>query len=250
MTPKLEICCYSVESVRAAALGGADRVEFCASPQEGGTTPSYAGIELARGIPGIGLYVIIRPRGGDFCYSATELNCMKRDIEVAGSLGADGVVIGVLKPDGRVDKSRCRELAGLAGSMDITFHRAFDMTEDPFRALDDIYDVGIRRVLTSGTRNTVDEGLEVLTGLVRHAGENLGIMAGSGVRLHNLEQLYHAGIREFHSSAAQTQPSSMQYRNPHIHMGKEGRTDEYAISIVDENLVRTMRERLLEQVRS
>ncbi|QEC52955.1 copper homeostasis protein [Anseongella ginsenosidimutans] len=241
MRPELEICCYSVDSVRAAACGGADRVELCASPPEGGITPSHATIELAREVRGIKLYVIIRPRGGDFCYSPLEFNIMKRDIEVAGNLGADGVVIGILQPDGHIDKARTRELVELARPMDITFHRAFDMSADPARALQDIYETGIRRVLSSGTRNTVDEGLPVLADLARRAGQGFGIMAGSGVKLHNLEALHRAGIRQFHSSASKTLPSAMQYRNPHIQMGKEGGVDEYAVSVADENLIRDMR---------
>lgn len=244
MSVKLEICCYSVESVMAAARGGADRVELCASAPEGGVTPSYATIEYARKVSGIELYVIIRPRGGDFYYSPAEFDMMKRDIEIAGSLGADGVVIGLLRPDGSIDTERTGELVELAGPMDVTFHRAFDMSADPARALEAIYEVGIRRILSSGARNTVDEGLEMLAELVSKAGQGLHIMAGSGVKLHNLEALYGAGIREFHSSASAIRPSPMQYRNPHIRMGKEGQTDEYAVSVADEALVREMRRRL------
>lgn len=304
MKPQLEICCYSVESVAAAASGGADRVELCASRPEGGVTPSYATIELAREVPGIGLYVIIRPRGGDFCYSAREFNCMKRDIAIAGRLGADGVVIGMLQPDGSVDKERLKVLVDAAGDMDITFHRAFDMSRDPEKALDDIRELGIYRVLSSGTRNTVDEGLPVLTALVRQAAGKqaatkqaaakqaaakqagkaqqtaperpggkaqpdteqspgleasdvpgaerqsgpdlrpMAIMAGSGVNAGNLEALYQAGIRQFHSSAAKSIPSVMQFRNPHIHMGKQGGRDEYVTWEADEQLVSQMRLKL------
>lgn len=233
-----------MESVRAAARGGADRVELCASAPEGGVTPSHGSIELARAIPGIGLYVIIRPRGGDFCYSLLEFESMKRDIAAARSLGADGVVIGILKPDGKVDTDRTKELVQLAGPMDITFHRAFDMSLDPVQALDAVYQTGIRRILTSGTRNTVDEGLGIMAELVRRAEKGLAIMAGSGVKIHNLEALYRAGIRQFHSSASKTIPSVMHYRNPHIHMGKEGGIDEYALSVADEDLIRNMRRRL------
>lgn len=271
MRPQLEICCYSVESVAAAARGGADRVELCASRPEGGVTPSYSAIELAREVPGIGLQVIIRPRGGDFCYSSREFSCMKRDIAIARGLGADGVVIGMLLPDGSIDKDRLRVLVETAGEMDITFHRAFDMSRDPVTALEDIRRLGIYRVLSSGTRNTVDEGLPVLAALVRQAAGTsqsdaaqspsagpvaspgrsrrpgpggVTIMAGSGVNLGNLEALYQAGIRQFHSSASKSIPSVMQFRNPDIHMGKEGGGDEYVRSEADEQLIRQMRQKL------
>lgn len=244
MKLQLEICCYSVESVRAAARGGADRVELCASPPEGGITPSQASIQLARDVPGLGLYVIIRPRGGDFCYSPLEFETMKRDIEVAGSLGADGVVIGILQPDGSIDKGRTRELVEIARPMDVTFHRAFDMCADPFRALGDLYETGIGRVLSSGSRPTVEEGLEVLAALAEKAGDRISIMAGSGVKPGNLEVLFRAGIREFHSSAARSYPSPMEYRNPFVHMGKDKDFDEYARSAADEGLVAELRRRL------
>lgn len=241
----LEICCYSVESVETAARAGADRVELCANPLDGGTTPSYAAIELAVGVPGTGVNVIIRPRGGDFCYSDTEFSLMKRDLEVVKSLGADGVVIGILNPDGSVDKKRCMELVRIAEGLDITFHRAFDMSNDPFRALDTIHSLGIGRILTSGTRNTVNQGLEILHALVLHAAGRLSIMAGGGVRLENMESLYQAGIREFHSSASAIRPSGMEYYNPFINMGKAGSgTDEYAISTADYDTILAMRRKL------
>lgn len=240
----LEICTYSVDSVAAAARGGAHRAELCASAQEGGVTPSYACIEAARKVPGIGLYIMIRPRGGDFCYSPLEFELMKRDIEIAGELGADGIVFGILMPDGNVDKTRTAELRRLAGPMDVTFHRAFDMSRDPMAALEVIGEAGIRRILTSGGQNTAEEGIELLARLTEKAGDQISIMAGSGVRIHNMEALFRAGIRAFHSSAAGTVPSLMQYRNPAISMGKEGQTDEYAIPVVDESLVRAMRIRL------
>jgi len=242
MKPELEICCYSVESVRAAARGGANRVELCASPPEGGVTPSYGCIELAREVPGVALYVIIRPRGGDFCYSREEFRCMKRDVLAAQKLGADGVVLGILTPEGNIDQDRTRELVELAGGMDVTFHRAFDMCSDPMGALEVIRDCGIRRILSSGTRNTVNEGMQVLAELVR-AGR-VPIMAGSGVNADNLDALYRIGIRQFHSSASKAFPSPMQYRNPHIQMGKGARIDEYAVMQADEALIGEMRRRL------
>src|SRR3546814_830182 len=233
---KLEICCYSVESVMAAANGGADRVELCASAPEGGVTPSYATIEKSREVPGFGLYVIIRPRGGDFCYSPVEFDTMKRDIVMARELGADGIVTGLLLPGGNIDVERTSELVRMAGAMDVTFHRAFDMCADLMLALEDVYQTGIRRVLTSGGRNTAPEGLEILANLTAAAGDRLSIMAGSGVRATNLEALYLAGIREFHSSASAPRPSPMHYRHPNIRMGKDGEGEENKITIADTQL--------------
>ncbi|SMO52386.1 copper homeostasis protein CutC [Solitalea koreensis] len=246
----LEICCYSVESVAEAAKGGASRVELCDNVQEGGTTPSSGTIELAKAIPGIQVYVIIRPRGGDFCYSATEFEVMKYDIKRAKELGVDGVVLGILLPDGHVDKDRMKELLDLAAPLDITFHRAFDMTVDPFAALDEIADLGIKRILSSGTFNTAIEGLDLLQKLVKHSSGRVTIMAGSGVNESNIEALYKIGIREFHSSAMTFVSTEMNFQNPKIKMGKEGQGSEFEKTIVDIDKVRGMRRKIDELLQS
>ncbi|MCO4292906.1 copper homeostasis protein CutC [Solitalea sp. MAHUQ-68] len=243
-SPTLEICCYSAESVAEAAKGGAHRVELCDSMQDGGTTPSMGTIAMARKVQGIKLYVIIRPRGGDFCYNATEFEVMKYDITEAKKLGADGVVIGILNADGSIDEKRTKQLVELAMPMDVTFHRAFDMSNDPFEALETIYACGIKRILTSGTFNTAPEGLEILKSLVEKAGNRIAIMAGSGVNATNMELLYNAGIRHFHSSATKYVNTEMEYRNPNIKMGKEGQLSEFEKPIVDIEKVKAMKELL------
>ena len=147
-----ELCAYTVESCRAAARAGMTRVELCASPGEGGTTPSAAAVRMARSIPGLELAVMIRPRGGDFLYTAQEFDQMRLDIEYARSCGADAVVLGLLLPDGRIDTERTAELVAAAGAMEVTFHRAADLTPDPVEAVGDILAAGCRRILTSGGR--------------------------------------------------------------------------------------------------
>lgn len=243
---ELEICCYSAESVAEAAKGGANRVELCDSMQDGGTTPSAGTIVQARKVKGIKLYVIIRPRGGDFCYNEVEFEAMKFDIEEAGKLGADGIVIGLLNPDGTVDVKRTKELAELAGSMDVTFHRAFDMTSDPHKALETIIECGISRILTSGTYNTAIEGVDVLKELVQQANGRIAIMAGSGVNAGNMEPLQQAGVRQFHSSAMKFVSTEMQYQNPKIKMGKESQQSEFEKPIADVEKVKAMKKMLID----
>jgi copper homeostasis protein len=161
MSIVLEICIDSVEAAMAAQQGGANRVELCADLLEGGTTPSAGTIHLARRSIDIDLNVIIRPRGGDFCYTPVEFEVMKLDIETAKAAGANGVVIGVLNEDGSVDADRTSELVTLARPMSVTFHRAFDMARDPYQALETLIDLGVDRVLTTGQESSVLEGLDL-----------------------------------------------------------------------------------------
>ena len=166
---RFEICANSVASCIAAQEGGADRVELCAGIPEGGTTPSYGMIRNARQAISIGLNVIIRPRGGDFLYTEEEITEMVYDIEAARSLGADGLVFGCLTPEGNVDKKLMKRLMDAAGNIPVTFHRAFDHCRDPFKALEDIIELGCVRILTSGCRPTAFEGVELLAQLVEKA---------------------------------------------------------------------------------
>ena len=176
----LEVCVDSAESAIAAQAGGAARVELCDNLLEGGTTPSAGTIELARKHLNIAMNVIIRPRGGDFDYSDLEFEIMQRDIQVARERGADGVVIGILKPNGTIDKTRTCRLIALARPMSVTFHKAFDVTRDPFEALDTLIEVGVDRVLTSGQEASVIEGLGVVKELQPPApdGEPARLCAG------------------------------------------------------------------------
>jgi copper homeostasis protein len=227
----LEICAASVASCVAAQEGGADRIELCDNLLEGGTTPSYATISLAREKVKIALYPIIRPRGGDFLYSELEYETMQRDIVMCKELGCDGVVIGLLTPDGKVDIPRTRALVELAWPMGVTFHRAFDMTSDPLQALEDVIATGCERILTSGHRNTAIAGTALLAELVKKADGRIAILVGSGVRSTNIAQLIkETGAQEFHTTAKAYIESGMQYRNPNVSMGGIPGVPEYGIS--------------------
>jgi len=234
----IEVCANSLESALAAQAGGAARVELCAALAEGGLTPSPAAIELAREKTRIKLHILIRPRGGDFCYDDTEFAVMKRDIAFCQRAGADGVVIGMLNPDGSVDLARMRELVSTARPMAVTFHRAFDMAADAFRALDDVLALGVERLLTSGQRGSAMDGKELIAELVRRAGNRLIVMPGAGVNEGNIRELMAVtGAREFHLSGQKKVTSRMKYRNPHVFMGVPG-LPEYEIGVTDAETIR------------
>ncbi|MCE5204504.1 MAG: copper homeostasis protein CutC [Porphyromonadaceae bacterium] len=217
---KLEICANSVASCLEAQKGGAWRVELCAAIPEGGTTPSYGDIAMARELLQIKLHVIVRPRGGDFLYSVLEHLIMLKDIENARRLGVDGVVIGCLTPEGEVDMTRNRELLEAAAGMSVTFHRAFDMCRDPFESLERIIELGCDRLLTSGQQPKAEQGIDLLNKLVEKAGDRIIIMPGSGVNAGNIAKLAkETGAREFHLSARESVESGMIYRNPDLKMG-------------------------------
>ena len=212
---ELEVIGFDLASCVIAETHGANRIELCANPHEGGTTPSHGMIAVARGSTAIALFPIIRPRGGDFLFSQPEFQAMITDVEQCAHLGCDGVVIGMLLEDGRVDVDRCAELIAHAGSMQVTFHRAFDRVRDPLTSLEQIIDLGCTRILTSGLHPNVDLGKEMLRTLVQAAGDRIMIMPGSGVRSDNvLELAKFTGAKAFHSSARASHPSSMAYINP------------------------------------
>lgn len=213
--PLLEVAANSVASALAAQEGGAGRVELCAALELGGVTPSYAEIATARDQLAIPLYVLIRPRGGDFLYNDFECEVMQRDIEMCVALGCDGVVLGVLDAQGQVDAARCRALVSAAGPLGITFHRAFDMVREPARALEALIDLGCERVLTSGAQASAIEGAAQIRALLAQAAGRLVVMPGAGVHARNIGELAQAtGAKEFHASAKQQLPSRMRHRQP------------------------------------
>lgn len=223
-----EICVDSVAGARAAKEAGADRVELCADLMEGGITPSRGMMREARKIDGIRLHVIIRPRGGDFLFDAEELAIQRHDIQTAKTEGADGVVIGLLKAEGTIDIERTRELVALARPLKVTFHRAFDMTPEPFAALETLIGIGIDRVLTSGQEATVLEGLPLIKELVRRAGDRIVVMPGGGITARNVARIVRgAKPREIHFAALELQNGAMQYRREHVVIGGELRPPEY-----------------------
>lgn len=217
---RIEICANSVESCIAAEEGGADRVELCASIPEGGTTPSYGTISLARDSIKIGLNVIIRPRGGDFLYAPRELDEMERDIEMCRRIGVDGLVFGVLCPDGSVDETAMSRLMNASGELPVTFHRAFDHTSNPFAALEAIISAGCSRILTSGQQPSARQGIPLLKELVDRSAGRISIMPGCGVREDNIAEIAQGtGAREFHFSARESVESGMGFRNERVFMG-------------------------------
>jgi copper homeostasis protein len=235
----LEICTYSVEGSIAAQAGGAHRVELCDNLPEGGTTPSAATIALARKHLTIDLHIMIRPRGGDFYYSTIEFETMAKDIEVAKSLGANGVVLGILLPDGTVDIRRTQKLVALARPMSVTFHRSFDMTRDPISALEDIICCGADRILTSGQKNSAPDSVEILKELIDRAGERIVIMPGSGINDQTVLILVNAtGAKEFHMSAKKKIDGSMKFRKSGISMAGIKDIDEYHRWVTDGEQVR------------
>jgi copper homeostasis protein len=223
-----EVCIDSVAGVRAAKTVGANRVELCADLLEGGITPSQGMIRQARAVGGIGLHIMIRPRGGDFIFDEDELAIMRADIETAKLEGADGVVIGLLNADGGIDAERTGELSSLARPLSVTFHRAFDMTRHPLQALEALVELGIDRVLTSGQEATVLEGLPLLSKLFELAGDRIVVMPGGGITSRNIGRIVDAlKPKEIHFAALQSVSSSMRFRRPHVFMGGELRPPEY-----------------------
>ncbi|GAB3687938.1 copper homeostasis protein CutC [Spirosoma flavus] len=214
----VEVCAYSLESCLTAQMAGAGRIELCGGMAEGGTTPSAGLIQLARKHLKIPFYVMIRPRGGDFLYTETELDVMQADIKLAKSLGADGVVLGLLRPDGTVDEERSKALIELAYPLPVTFHRAFDMTRDPLEALEAVIRTGAVRILTSGQQQTVGAGLATLRQLAHQVGNRIEIMAGAGVNERNAKALIDAGVHALHLSGSRKEDSDMTYRQPAVSM--------------------------------
>lgn len=220
----VEVCANGVESCIAAQEGGADRVELCAGIPEGGTTPSYGEIKVARRVlTTTRLHVIIRPRGGDFLYSDLEIERMAADIAACRDLGVDGVVFGCLNADGTFDVEKNRYLIECSKGMSVTCHRAFDRAANPEDALETLIDLGFDRILTSGQQPKAIQGADLLAQLNRQAAGRIILMAGSGVTEQNIRELQEmTGLHEFHFSCREPQPSAMQYINPNLYMGRPG----------------------------
>lgn len=235
----IEVCIDSVESAIASQIGGADRVELCDNLFEGGTTPSAGCIRIVRRNIDIDLFVMIRPRGGDFLYSEIEFEVMKEDIKMAKDLGADGVVFGILKSDGTIDKQRSKELIELARPMGVTFHRAFDMTPDPFAALDVLMDLEVDRLLTSGQEPSAFEGAELISRLVKKAEGKIKIMPGAGIKEKNIHKIREiTGCEEFHVTGRKARKSAMQFMKNDVFMGGELRLDEYVNTYTTSGLIK------------
>ncbi|MFP9228371.1 copper homeostasis protein CutC [Pectobacterium cacticida] len=238
---KLEVCCYSVDCAITAAQAGADRIELCAGLREGGLTPSYGVLRDACEKVAIPVHPIVRPRGGDFCYSATEFAAIKYDIERVREMGFPGVVVGVLNEEGNIDLRKMREIMVVAEGMAVTFHRAFDLCLNPYIALEQLTELGVARILTSGQQQTAENGLRLLCELTQLSRGPV-IMAGSGVRLTNLQKFQQAGIQELHSSAGRWMSSPMRYRKIGVSMCSDTELDEFTQYYVDGDVVAAMKQ--------
>lgn len=197
----LEICANSIESALNAQNGGADRIELCTHLEVGGLTPSHGLIKVAKELINIPIYVLIRPRAGDFVYSKIEMEVMKEDVQFCAEMGCAGVVIGCLNADRTICWEQTEQLLEKAGYMDVTFHRAFDQCPNPFEALETLREMGIQRVLTSGCPTSAIEGVATLGELVDEADDDIIVMPGGGIRPENLKTLMQTGASEYHSSA-------------------------------------------------
>jgi copper homeostasis protein len=212
MNFKLEVIAFDIESCFIAQKCGATRIELCDNQGEGGTTPSQGFINQAREKISIELFPIIRPRGGDFLYTGDEFEIMKTDVVICKEMGCDGIVTGILNSDGSVDKKRMKVLTNLAYPMSVTFHRAFDRTNDAFKALEDIIEIGCERILTSGQKPTAMEGIDLIEALVNKADNRIIIMPGSGIKSDNIIEIAQkTKAQEFHSSARNFISSKMEY---------------------------------------
>lgn len=237
----IEICATNIQSALAAQEGGAQRIELCDNLYEGGTTPSCATIKKAKELLNIPINVMIRPRGGDFLYNDMEFDVMWEDISICKEMGIHGVVFGLLLPDGNIDIKRTRQLVNYAQPLSITFHRAFDMTPDPYSALEQLIDCGINRLLTSGQKNKVTEGKDLIRSLIQKADGRIIIMPGSGINENNIKEIRDfTGAKEFHLTGRKLAESNMKFRKNDIFMGGLPQIPEYGIYTTDVHLVKNM----------
>ncbi len=242
---QIEVCCGSVDDAVEAEKGGADRVELNSAIFLGGLTPSLGSIIEAKERLNIPVMVMIRPRAGGFCYTQAEMAVMLHDTKLAVEHGVDGLAFGILTPDGSVDAERCKRIIELAQGRQTVFHRAFDVTPDPLKALDQLVDLGFSRVLTSGQERTVLEGIETIKKLIIHAGGRIEILPGSGLRPHNIRAFVEqTKATQVHFSAfGQRLDSSMQNR-PHVTFNGSLRPPEDRYDLIDHNIVQSVSELL------
>jgi copper homeostasis protein len=238
----IEIATSDFTTTKSAVEGGADRIELCANLAEGGTTPSYGTIKQCREAFDVLLYPIIRPRGGDFLYTKDEFAIMVNDIKLCKELKADGIVIGLLNMDGSIDIARTAELIEMAYPMGVTFHRAFDRCKNPFEAMEQLIEIGCERILTSGQKPSVVDGVDLVAELNKKADERIIIMPGSGVRKENIKMLAEkTDCIEFHSSLRGKEKSSMSF----IHTAFKDSTESYMNNAIMPEEVSALRSALL-----
>ncbi|ESO94969.1 hypothetical protein LOTGIDRAFT_117637 [Lottia gigantea] len=237
----MEVCIDSVASARNAELGGAEKVELCANLMEGGTTPTLGMLKIIKQNIKIPVFVMIRPRGGDFLYDDDEFEVMKQDIIEFKKVKADGFVFGILKIDGTVDVERCAELLGMIRPFPATFHRAIDMCMKPLIELDDIIKLGFERVLTSGGAQTALDGAPLIREMVSKAAARIIVMPGGGINSNNIDRiLLQTGAKEFHCSARSSSSSLMNHRKEGISMGASLSPPEFTVKVTDSKKVQQL----------
>jgi copper homeostasis protein len=237
----LEVCCGSLDDAIQAELGEADRIELCSALFLGGLTPSAGTIIEARRRLRIPFLAMVRPRAGGFCYSAPEMDVMVRDTENAIELGADGVVFGILKENGTIDIERSRQIRERIGNHQAVFHRAFDVTPDPFRALEELIDLGITRVLTSGQQNAAPDGAELIRQLIERANGRIEILPGGGLRVHSLEEFVaKTGCVQVHLAAPAVQYDNSTLARPWVTFGAALYPSEIRYEVTDRRIVETV----------
>lgn len=238
MKPLIEICLEGASSVLLAQQGGADRVELCSDLFEGGLTPSIGTVRTAKRIASIPINAMIRPRGGDFCYSDTEFEEMLEDVRAFKAEGVNGIVFGILTPEGDIDMERSRILIEEARPLSVTFHRAFDMTRDAYDSLEKLISLGVDRILTSGQEPSVLEGADLLAELVKRAGDRIIIMPGCGINERNFGKIQRlVGAKEYHVHPTRSYKSRMEFHPGHIFMGGQLRQSEFSLSETDPDRV-------------
>lgn len=237
----LEICCGSIDDAIQADAGGADRVELCSALFLGGLTPSLGTLLEAKQRVKIPVITMVRPRSGGFCYTEAEMATMERDVEAAVTNGADGIVFGILDPEGNIDLRRSTRLRKLIGNRQAVFHRAFDVTPDPFRALEQLVDIGMTRVLTSGQKNSVPEGIDLIKRLVERAGGRIEVLPGGGIAPYDLKEIVErTGCRQVHLTAWGTATDSSTQANRAVTFGGALYPPEDRFEMTDAGLVRKL----------
>lgn len=236
----LEVCCYNVADVMTASAGGAHRAELCGGYAVGGTTPGLGALIYAKELSKIPVYVMIRPRGGDFTYSLLEKKVMLKDIEMAIVNKADGIVFGALNADGLLDREFCKEVMLLCDGIPTTFHRAIDLCENPFEAIDFLASIGVENVLTSGGEPKAQQGIEQISKMHKQANNRIQIMAGSGVNAENILSFAKLGLTHFHSSASTIQ--TLNHQSDKIGFNASLKNNEQ--SVVAQNKVEAMIQQL------
>ena len=234
----LEVCCGSLDDAIQAELGGADRIELCSALFLGGLTPSAGTVMEAKRRLHLPFVAMVRPRAGGFCYSPAEMDVMLRDTENAIELGAHGIVFGILKENGSIDIERSRQILERVGTRQAVFHRAFDVTPDPFRALDELIDLGITRVLTSGQQNAAPDGADLIRRLIEHASGRIEILPGGGLRVHNIAGFVaRTGCVQVHLAAPGVQHDNSTLARPSVTFGGALYPSEVRYEVTDRSMV-------------